>query len=162
MPGTALAVAGLLTLLPMPLCAQAGDAGQTSSPASATPTPESHAFRVLLMNGHTGLPIAGGHVLLWYNDETGPGYTAVTDTHGIALMPEPPATPVRVLVSAPDLLECRHHLSGTPPEGYGFEAIARSGVSTENTCGGPLVRPAPGELVFYVRPPHWYNGIFNQ
>lgn len=135
---------------------------QTAVPSNTAASAESHAYRVLLINGHTGLPVAGGHVLLWYNDETGPGYTALTDAQGIALMPEPPAMPVRVLISAPNLLECRHHMPGSPPEGYNFQAIAHTGLSTGNTCKGPMVRPVPGELVFYVRPPHWYDGIFNQ
>ena len=42
---------------------------------------------------------------------------------------------------------------------YPVEEILRFGVATGNTCGRLEVSAKPGELVLFVRPPHWWEAI---
>jgi hypothetical protein len=122
-------------------------------------SPDSHVFRVRLIDGRNGQPIANGHVKLWYDEPTGSGYEFVTGQRGIGLMPAPVGEPLRVLVSSVDYNDCRRTARYEPPQGYNMAEIARSGMATENTCGSVTVRPEPGELILFVRPTRWYENL---
>jgi len=42
---------------------------------------------------------------------------------------------------------------------YPVEEILKLGVATENACGRVEASPAAGELIFFVRPAHWWEAI---
>lgn len=145
--------------VPVPTAPIASDNSQ--SPTADT-APNSNVFRIRLLDGRNGTPIGNAHLRLWYDDAGGPGYALVTNANGIALMPEPVGMPVRVLLSSEDRIECRKLPLHEPAPGYNLTAIAQKGDSTENRCGFVPVKPRPGELLFFVRPPKWYEGINRQ
>ncbi len=131
-----------------------------SAPAvSANAAPESNVFRIRVVDGRSGAAMVGAHVKLWYDEPSGPGYEFATDPRGYALMPQPVGDPVRVVGKVTDYIDCRRQERGAPPEGYSLQAIAKSGMAGENACGNAAVRIHPGELVLYVRPSRWYEGI---
>jgi hypothetical protein len=145
---TRLAVAALL-FCPIALPLRARQADKT----------EPRVFRVHVADGRNGDAIAGAQVQLWYDEVAGPGYAIETGARGDALMPSPVGEPIRVLVSIAGYTDCRKFDHDAPPQGYNLAAIAASGMAAQNTCGRLTVRPGPGELVFYVRPSHWYENL---
>jgi hypothetical protein len=121
--------------------------------------PEVGVFRVHVADGRTGDAIAGVRLQLWYDEAAGSGYAISTGANGDALMPSPAVEPIRVLVAVSGYTDCRKPDRDAPPQGYNLAAIAAEGMATQNTCGRLTVRPGPGELVFYVRPSHWYENL---
>ncbi len=142
-------------------------AGLPVPPVPAVAPPVSHSadvagamtYRVRVVDGRNGSPIHNAHVKLWYDEPAGSGYEFATDVHGIVEMPAPVGLPVRVLATVTDYTDCRKPLRGDPPQGYNLAGIAKSGVATENTCGRVSIHTQPGELVLFVRSPHWYEGF---
>ena len=147
---------------------------QTGSPAGVpVPTPPatpatritggemtgSMIFRVRVVDGRNGAPMPNAHVKLWYDEPAGSGYQFATDVHGVGEMPAPVGDPVRVLATVVDYIDCRKPLRGDPPAGYNLSGIAKTGVATQNTCGRISIHTQPGELVLFVRSPHWYESL---
>lgn len=132
-------------------------AGATHSDRAATP--ESQSFRIRLLDGRNGAPVAGGHVKLWYDEPSGPGYTVVTDARGLALMPTPVGEPVRILADVTGSTDCRRSQRYSSRPAYALQAVATSGTAAENTCGNIAVHTSPGELVLFVRPSRWYEKL---
>ena len=128
-------------------------------PPAADAAPDSGVFRGRLLDGRTGSPVDKAQIRLWYDDAGGTPYTLTTNARGIAVMPEPVGMPVRVLVSSADHIECRKLPPSEPLPGYNLTAIAAKGDAAENRCGTIGAKPAPGELVFYVRPLKWYENL---
>lgn len=133
-------------------------ASAVAQQAAAAPAEDIH-FRLHLVNGRTGVPIRDGHVRVWYDEPIGPGYVIATDQQGIALLPQPPGEPLRVLIEIDGLVDCRRPQRNAAPEGFNLKSLAATGVAADNSCGGTLLRPHRGELVYYVRPSRWYEGI---
>jgi hypothetical protein len=162
-----LAAAPLLFAAALPLDAQqqtgapAGIAlpAPPPNPAAADITTGPRVFRIHVADGRTGEAISGARVQLWYDEPSGPGYAISTGARGDALMPKPVGEPIRILASVPGYTDCRKPDHDAPPEGYNLASIAESGVSAQNTCGRIAVHTAPGELVLYVRPSHWYENL---
>lgn len=132
--------------------------------SAAVPTadgvaPDSHSFRIRLLDGRNGSPVAGGHVKLWYDEPSGNGYILATNGRGIALMPAPIGQPVRILVRSDGAVDCRRSQRYSPPVGYNLADIAAKGIAAENTCGDVAVRVTPGELVLFVRSERWYEKL---
>lgn len=128
-------------------------------PASDNDAQDSHSFRIRLLDGRNGSPVAGGHVKLWYDEPSGSGYILATNGRGIALMPAPVGQPVRVLVRSDGAVDCRRAQRYSPPIGYNLADIAAKGTAVENTCGAVAVHTSPGELVLFVRPERWYEKL---
>ncbi len=119
----------------------------------------SQVFRVRVVDGRNGNVLPNTHLHLWYDEAGGAGYVLATDKHGVALMPEPVGLPVRVLISPSDRIDCRKLPETEPSLGYNLQEIAAKGVAAENHCGDAPARSRPGELVIFVRPVRWYEGI---
>lgn len=131
----------------------------TAIPATDSAAPDSHSFRIRLLDGRNGSPVAGGHVKLWYDEPSGNGYILATNGRGVALMPAPIGQPVRILVRSDGAVDCRHTQRYGPPVGYNLADIAAKGIAAENTCGDVAVRVTPGELVLFVRAERWYEKL---
>ena len=143
--------------VPVPRAPVASDGPDTGSGEAGAPN--SRVFRVHAVDGRNGGASVNAHLRLWYDDATGSGYTLATDKRGIAIMPEPAGMPVRVLIAPLDRIDCRKRTESGPPSGYNMEEIAAKGAVTENNCGSVSARAQPGELIIFVRPPRWYEGI---
>jgi hypothetical protein len=131
----------------------------THAQTSSSESPQQLSFRVHVIDGRNGAAVSNVHLQLWYDEPAGQGYSVATDAHGIALMPAPVGEPVRVLASIVDWIDCRKPERGAPPQGYNMAAIANDGTAAQNTCGSVAIRTQPGELVLFVRPSRWYEGI---
>ena len=116
-------------------------------------------FRVRVVDGRNGAPVRNAHVKLWYDEPAGSGYEFATDARGVGEMPAPVGEPLRVLATVIDYTDCRKPMRGDPPRAYNLAGIAKAGVAAENACGRVATHTRPGELVLFVRPPHWYEGL---
>ena len=138
-----------------------GERARARIPADAAPL--STVFRVRVVDGRNGLPVDRAHLQLWYDETGGAAFALVTNAQGVALMPAPVGTPVRVLLSLEDKFDCRQTRTGEhvgePADGYNLEALAAAGAATANHCGPLAVKPKPGELVLFVRPLRSYEGL---
>ncbi len=139
-------------------------------PPVTTPSPESKSatapiaaaatvYRIRLLDGRNGLPVEHAHVRVWYDESGGGGYSLTTSANGTTLMPEPVGLPIRVLVSPEDKIDCRKFTAGDPAPAYNLQQIAEKGVVLPNGCGPVSAKPHPGELVYFVRAPRWYENI---
>ncbi|WP_232296151.1 hypothetical protein [Terriglobus sp. TAA 43] len=131
----------------------------TAIPVPESAAPYSHSFRIRLLDGRNGSPIAGGHVKLWYDEPSGNGYILATNGRGVALMPAPIGEPVRILVRSDGAVDCRRAQRYGPPVGYNLADIAAKGIAAENTCGDAATRATPGELILFVRAERWYEKL---
>lgn len=117
-------------------------------------------FRVRLLDGRSSLPIKNGHVRVWYDERNTAGYLLTTDGHGEALLPEPTATPVRVLAVPENLYDCRKLSEREAMPGYNLQQIAGKGTVTQNHCeSGTRAVPHAGELTLFARPARWYEKL---
>lgn len=130
-----------------------------SSAGNANGADGAMTFRVRVVDGRNGSPLRNAHVKLWYDEPAGSGYEFATDVRGVGQMPAPVGEPVRVIATVTDYTDCRKPMRGDPPQGYNLAAIATSGIATENACGRVSIHTQPGELVLFVRSPHWYEGL---
>ena len=121
----------------------------------------SHVFRVRVLDGRNGLPVERAHLRLWYNEAGGSAFSLVTNAQGIALMPEPVGTPVRVLLTPDDRIDCRLTQSASQEQTTAFNLaqLGDTGLTAANHCGRVGAKPGPGELVLFVRPLRWYEGL---
>lgn len=144
--------------VPVPAAPMASDQPKREPDVAVSPT--SVHFRVRLLDGRSSLPVENGRVRLWYDERDNAGYLLTTDAHGEALLPEPPSTPLRVLVMPDGLFDCRKLSERELMPGYNLQQIAGKGVVAENHCqSGSRAAPHRGELTLFARTPHWYEKL---
>ena len=121
--------------------------------------PAGRVFRIRVLDGRNAAPLARARVALWYDEADGEGTLLQTNELGVAAMPRPVGLPVRVLLRPNGLVDCRKQTPNIPMSGYNLKTIAAHGMAAKNSCGAAAVRPEPGELVLFVRPMRWYEGL---
>jgi len=113
------------------------------------------AIRVL--DGRNGRPITDERVQVWVNGEKGRAADLPADKQGIALL-HLDDKPVRsIQIEANLYFDCRPFRKNSPRPAYSTVEILQSGVVTENVCGKFRRESKAGELVFFVRPLHWWE-----
>lgn len=124
-------------------------------------SPLSRVFRVRVVDGRNGNVVERAHLRLWYDETGSAAFTLITNAQGVALLPAPVGTPVRVLIAPDDKVDCRVTQSSvaSAPEGINLASLAGSGTVLANHCGRVSEKPRPGELVLFVRPTRWYEGL---
>lgn len=156
---TAVCPAQRQTEAPAGIAAPALPVSTTQGDQDSGTAQRSRVFQVRVVDGRDAAPIRDARVRLWYDEPAGPGYQFATDAAGVGAMPSPVGTPVRILAEVTNYTDCRRPMRGDPPQGYSLEAIRQSGMAAQNGCGAIGVRTRPGELVLFVRPARWYEGI---
>ena len=158
-------------------CGQVGDGTVSSAPGGvpvpAVPAPRhtesatvaapagANVFRVHVVDGRNGLSMDHTHLQLWYDDLGTDATSLMTNAQGVALMPAPVGTPVRVLVAPQDAVDCTRSQKqqNAPAAAYNMATLAATGMASVNHCGPIAVKPKPGELVLFMRPLRWYEGL---
>lgn len=142
-------------------------------------------IQVKLVNGHNGHPVKDCLSIWTSPKERGPAAIVRTDKDGVALlrigtgMPEASSivAPCKAVPTSAKLIsqlgriglwsdwavDCRTRaeIGKSPSETrfYSIEEIRKRGIATSNECGKFKAEPKPGELIFYVRPPHWWEAL---
>lgn len=139
------------------------------------------AIRIRLLNGRTGHPMSDCMNVWTAPGERNPtivragkdGVAVVRIGHAAKDAVLAPCKYVRTSASVERLdtigiwldldVDCRAKTEvGSSPSKtrfYSSDEILKTGVASSNTCGKFKAEPSPGELLIYVRPPHWWEAI---
>lgn len=113
---------------------------------------------IRVVDGRNGHPIIDEKLQVWFNRQSGSAMSISTDKQGIAQVDAPSGA--ALLLSANLYVDCRYSKQTGPERPtYPISDILRTGVLAANTCGKLKLSPTPGELIFFVRPEHWWEGM---
>ena len=125
---------------------------------------------VKLVDGRNGRTLKNQSVAIWLAEKAigMPNQTVLTNNEGIAAFPVPPQQ-TSFVIGGESLVDCRMHMrhgkvamdeSNTyKAEVYVFADVLAHGAVGANTCGKATTQPIPGQLVLFVRPPHWWEQV---
>jgi hypothetical protein len=129
----------------------------------------SQQIMVKLIDGRNGRTLRNQSVEIWLAEKSVgmPNETVRTNAEGIAFVPIPAQKPYFVIVGE-SLVDCRIDLRYTgkastdeanayKQEVYRFADVLAHGAVGANKCGKATAQPVPGQLVLFVRPPHWWE-----
>ena len=86
-----------------------------------------------------------------------PPTQVVTTSDGSARLQVPDSAET-IVISGQLIVDCRpNHKNYTEDKTYRVQEILSKGMVAENACGKAKNQPTPGVLIFYVRPPHWWD-----
>ena len=121
-------------------------------------TVNAEPITIRVVDGRNGHPITDEKLQLWFNRQSGSAMSISTDKQGIAHVDAP--SDASLLLSANLYVDCRYSKQTGPERPtYPVSDIMRSGVLAADTCGKLKLSPTPGELIFFVRPEHWWEGM---
>jgi hypothetical protein len=113
---------------------------------------------IRVIDGRNGHSISDEKLQMWFNSQSGSAMSLSTDKQGVATVDAP--SNAALLLSANLYVDCRYSKQTGPQRPtYAVSDILRSGVLTANTCGKLKLSPTPGELIFFVRPEHLWEGM---
>jgi len=122
---------------------------------------------VKLVDGRNGRALKDQAVVIWPGEKPVgmPGQTIRTNADGIAFVPIQIQQDAFV-AGGESLVDCRMRIrhgkvvdeGGTyTEEVYRFADVLAHGAVGANKCGKATAQPIPGQLVLFVRPPHWWE-----
>jgi hypothetical protein len=144
-------------------------------------------FRIKVLNGRNGKPITKECLNIWVGTLAGPHLVAATNRDGVVVLrvsddklvaeagcqgwPVQAAWPTGsegILVTGDYYVACQEYAKVVPnaakpkfmgkiPPLYPVKEILEPGISASNTCGKFRAKPKPGELIFFVRPPGFWE-----
>ena len=120
---------------------------------------------VKLVDGRNGRALKDQAVTIWLAEKAVgmPSQTIRTNADGIALVPIP-IQQSSFVIGGESLVDCRMRVrygkvvdEGTTKWVYRFADVLAHGAVGANKCGKATAQPIPGQLVLFVRPPHWWE-----
>jgi hypothetical protein len=116
-------------------------------------------IRIHVIDGRNGKTMTNEKAQVWINAKKGYALSLAPGADGIAELEAPAGS--LIIVQSNLYVDCRQFEKGTtrPPLTYSVDEIRRSGLVAQNTCGKLNVAARPGELLFFVRPIHWWEGM---
>jgi hypothetical protein len=122
---------------------------------------------VKLVDGRNGRALKDQAVAIWLGEKAVgmPGQTIPTNADGIALVPIP-IQQSSFVIGGESLVDCRMRVrygkvvdEGKTEWVYRFADVLAHGAVGANKCGKATVQPIPGQLVLFVRTPHWWEKV---
>jgi hypothetical protein len=113
-------------------------------------------IRVHTVDGRNGKTITNERVQVWINERKG-ALNLVPRENGIAEFEAPAGASIRIESNL--YMDCRPFAKAAPRPTYSADDIKNSGLATPNICGKAKAEARPGELIFFVRPLHWWEVI---
>jgi hypothetical protein len=117
-------------------------------------------LRVRILDGRSGHPISNEQPQVWIGHENGSAIQLQTNQDGIAdvhLRKTADADYIRI--EANHYYDCRRFQKDAARPSYSVKEIIASGVVGEDTCGKLQIEPKRGEVILFVRPLHWWEGL---
>ena len=147
--------------------------------------PDAQTIKVKLVNGRTGLPIAGTCVNVWVGTEHKAAVAIPTDNNGVAALRLTDQDGeidvhnrlkgcgdfgvVHPVVKYDDVLQINVGYVLCQPGAADYSWLAKTNVSTKevlqrgivtaNTCGRATASPEPGQVILFVRPLSWWEKL---
>jgi hypothetical protein len=144
-----------------------------------------HDIRIKVLNGRNGRPIVHECVNVWVGPAHGAAVVVPTDNDGIALIhlaaigvDGSPGSRVSacngmgaidpiftysdtIRITSGYSMPCQAHPPDSPWLTFSVNKVLQSGDATANHCGKTEASPKAGELIFFVRPLHWWEALRN-
>ena len=114
-------------------------------------------IRIHVVDGRNGKTITNEQVQVWVNIQKGTALNLVPGPDGIAVLDV--AAGSSIDVEANYYVDCRPFQKGAPRPTYSVDEINHYGLATKNTCGKLGSEARRGELLFFVRPIHWWEAM---
>ena len=146
---------------------------EITGPMPALLPPPAQQITVKLIDGRNGQPLQHQTVGVWLGEE-GVGMPTIwlNTTHdGTALLPVQHEHQ-SFMMAGISLVDCRaggkHRDNGTNRAAnadngvYHFADVLSSGVVAENNCGKTTIQLVPGQMILFVRPPHWWEKVLSE
>jgi hypothetical protein len=123
---------------------------------------------VKLVDGRNGRTLRDQSVAIWLAEKAigMPNQSVRTNTEGIAFVLVP-VQQTSFVIAGESLVDCRMHVrygkaamdeaKTYTEEVYVFADVLAHGAVGANKCGKATAQPTPGQLVLFVRPPHWWE-----
>ena len=119
---------------------------------------QAEPLSVRVVNGKTGRPVSDETLQVWVDQVHGDAIQLHTDQNGVGHLNLPQSA--SLIISSNLYLDCRNSKKAeTLRPAYLVSEILTKGTSGTNKCGHLNVQARPGELLFFVRPEHWWEGI---
>jgi hypothetical protein len=154
--------------------------------ATCWATGRAQQIRIKAVNGSSGKPVVNECLNIWAGTLPGTHLVARTDKSGVAVLnftetgfstgtgcPGWPTVALRqadspgIIVAGDRYIACQENgkiTSGGPPvnslnrmPSYAVTTLLKAGISAGNTCGKFRAKAAPGELILFMRAPHWWE-----
>lgn len=140
-------------------------------------------IRIRVLDGRNGRPVINECVNVWVGSARGPSVLIPTDKNGTALIhlaaigvkgaadrhapacngmgaTDPTLTYSDTIAITSDYyILCQAHPPDSPALTFSVKKVLQSGDATANHCGKIEGSPKPGELIFFVRPPRWWESM---
>lgn len=143
---------------------------------------DAQEIHIRVVNGHNGHTVTNECVNVWVGSARGDSTIIPTDGHGVAalwLEQNISTAPNRTLRACNGFVDphpvlryadtiqiisdyyipCQAHPPDSPSLEFSVKKILQSGEVTGNACGKIELVPKPGELIFFVRPLHWWEAF---
>jgi hypothetical protein len=138
--------------------------------ALSSPQPgAAQQIMVKLIDGRNGRSLKNQSVNIWLAEKPVgmPNQTVRTNAQGIAVVPISTQQPSFV-IRGDSLVDCRidlrynpkaatHNANAYKEEVYRVADVLAHGAVGANKCGKAAAQLAPGQLMLFVRPPHWWE-----
>ena len=128
-----------------------------SSILAAVSTLCAATIRVRILDGRNGKPIANERAQIWINGRTGNAHELTTGRDGVATLEIPAGASLDIESNL--FRDCRPFEKRVPRPTYSTDEIVSSGFAAGNGCGKLSSEARRGELLFFVRPRHWWEGM---
>jgi hypothetical protein len=125
--------------------------GLVSSPVRA------QTIQIRVIDGRNGHPISGERLQVSTDPNFNNWMQSSTSSDGIATVDVGGGKEIKIASNL--FYDCRPFQKDVPRPVYSVAEILNTGAATANACGKLKVEPKRGELLFFVRPLHWWEGI---
>lgn len=115
-------------------------------------------IRIRVLDGRNGHIISKERLNVWLGPEAGTAIELRTDRGGVATLHLEAKGVGLMSIEANYYIDCRPFVKNAPRPTYSLSEIVKSGIAAENACGKLPTEVRAGELVFFVRPAHWWEG----
>jgi len=124
------------------------------------PSLQAQDVTIRVLDGRNGHPVTKERLVVWVGPVRGTALELPTDKDGVAVLHLSKDHADSIELTADYNFDCQPYRKNTPTPSYSVKEILQSGVVTQNTCGKLSQSEAkPGELIFFVRPLHWWEGF---
>jgi hypothetical protein len=116
------------------------------------------SIRIRVLDARNGRPIRNEVLQIWIDIQGGMAKQARTNALGIATVNVERSSVI--YVASNYYVDCRYSKkTGQLRYGYSVSEILSTGKLAANTCSKMSPEPNPGELIFFVRPERWWEGM---
>jgi hypothetical protein len=123
---------------------------------AAVSTLQAATIRIRVLDGRNGKPITNEVLQIWINEESNGPYGLPTGKDGVAML-EVPAGGL-LWVHSNWYVDCRPYTKEARAS-YSVDDIISFGIVAGNRCGKRSFEARRGELILFVRPLHWWEGL---